>query len=104
VNKKRLQIYIDAETKRRIELAAAKHNMPITSYCLTAIQQQLEEDGVEVDDQVPTSEQTEFQELIADIQELQERILRRRGGKPIDVDALLDQLREERDEESLGLR
>jgi hypothetical protein len=59
---------------------------------------------MQVDDQVNRSEQAQFQELIVEIRELQERILYERGGQPVDVDALLEELREERDEESLGLR
>lgn len=41
MTKKRIQIYVDDETMRRIELAAAKHDMPMTTYGLNAIQQQL---------------------------------------------------------------
>lgn len=104
MSKKRIQIYADDETMRRVELAAEKHNLPVTTYCLTAIQQQLDEDGIHINDQVNRSEQAQFQELIVEIRELQERILHERGGQPVDVDALLEELREERDEEALGLR
>ena len=34
------------ETKRRIELAAAKYDIPVTEYCLSAIQQQLADDDL----------------------------------------------------------
>jgi hypothetical protein len=37
---------IAAETRRRIELAAAKYNLPVTEYCLNAIRQQLAEDDL----------------------------------------------------------
>ena len=103
MNKKRIQIYTDEETKRRVELAAAKHNMPLTMYCLTAIQHQLEEDDIEIHGQDTTPEQVKVNELIAGLEALQERILKQRNGQPVDVDALLDQLREERDEESLSM-
>jgi uncharacterized protein (DUF1778 family) len=41
MNKQRIQVYADPETKRRIELAAAKHETSVTEYCLAAIEQQL---------------------------------------------------------------
>jgi hypothetical protein len=99
LSKKRIQIYADDETIRRVELAAEKHSLPVTTYCLTAIQHQLEEDGIEVE-----STPTQFQDLIAELRELQERILQERGGQPVNVNSLLEQLREERDEESLSMR
>lgn len=46
MTKKRTQVYADEETKRRVDLAAAKHNVPVTEYCLAAIKQQLAEDDV----------------------------------------------------------
>jgi hypothetical protein len=103
MSKKRIQIYADDETIRRVELAAAKHRMPLSTYCLTAIQQQLEEDGIEINEHAIELNQAEFQELIADLRALQERIIQKRGGQPVDVDTLLEQLREERDEEALSL-
>lgn len=45
MNKQRIQVYTDPATKRRIELAAAKVNLPVTEYCLRAIEQQLADDG-----------------------------------------------------------
>jgi hypothetical protein len=33
MEKQRIQVYADPELKRRIELAAAKHNVPVTEYC-----------------------------------------------------------------------
>lgn len=41
MNKQRIQVYADPETRRRIGLAAAKHQMPVTEYCFEAIRQQL---------------------------------------------------------------
>ena len=104
MTKKRIQIYADDQTMRRVELAAEKHNLPINAYCLTAIRQQLDEDGIEVDAQNLEVEQTQFQEVINELRQLQERILHKRNGQPVDVDTLVEQLREERDEEALGLR
>ena len=41
-----IQVYTDPETKRRVELAAAKHEISVTEYCFEAIQQQLAEDDL----------------------------------------------------------
>lgn len=99
---RRIQVYADAETKRRIELAAARHNLPVTIYCLEAIMQQLAEDDVldqeriEISVRPPT--QTIDAQLIAQMRGLRERITARRGGKLISAD-ILEQVRAERDEE-----
>jgi hypothetical protein len=98
------QIYVDDETIRRVEVAAQKHKLPVTTYCLTAIQHQLEEDGIEVDELFVEADQAQFQTVLEKIIDLQQRILKRRDGQSVDVDALLEELREERDEEALGLR
>jgi len=45
MDKKRIQVYAEPEMKRRIELAAAKYNIPVTEYCLSAIQQQRADDA-----------------------------------------------------------
>lgn len=102
--KKRLQVYAADETIRRIELAAQKHNLPVSTYCLIAIQHQLEEDGVAINGAFAEANQSQFQALINEMRELQTRTLQERGGQPIDVDSLLEDLRDERDEEALGLR
>ncbi|MCC9078163.1 hypothetical protein FKZ61_018855 [Litorilinea aerophila] len=44
MERQRIQVYANTEIKRRVELAAAKHNMSVTEYCLAAIQQQLNDD------------------------------------------------------------
>jgi hypothetical protein len=46
MGKKRIQVYADEETKRRVEAAAAKYRMPVTAYCLAAIRQQLADDDM----------------------------------------------------------
>jgi hypothetical protein len=107
MTKKRIQVYTDAETKRRIELAAAKHDIAITQYCLAAIKQQLAEDDVLECERVeipvdPTH--AENQGLIADLRALHNQIKADRGGELIDVDRELAQMREERDRELTGLR
>lgn len=101
---RRIQVYADAETKRRIELAAAKRNLPVTAYCLEAIRQQLSEDEVldqeRIEIAVKTTPQVIDAQLITQMRALREKILARRGGKLITED-ILEQVRAERDEELL---
>ncbi|MBI3943194.1 MAG: hypothetical protein HY326_09295 [Chloroflexi bacterium] len=105
MEKKRIQVYADPETKRRIELAAAKHDIPVTEYCLEAIKQQLLEDDILEAEQIEIPvKKTRDTDLIAELKALHADILAYRGGKPLDIDAAIDQLREERDYELTGLR
>jgi len=104
MTKQRIQVYADKETKRRIELAAAEHQIPVTKYCLEAIRQQLAEDDMLEKEQIEIHIKTpKGTELIADLRALQGRIKARRGGKPVDVDRIFEEMREERDYELIGL-
>jgi uncharacterized protein (DUF1778 family) len=100
----RIQVYTDEETKRRIALAAAKQDVPVTQYCLEAIKQQLAEDDmleretIEIAITPPREDK-----LIADLRALRERIRDRRGGALIPLD-IVEQVRQERDDELIGLR
>ena len=51
MNETQLQIDVDAETKRRIELAAAEKNISVSDYLLTAARLQLVRDGILEPDQ-----------------------------------------------------
>jgi hypothetical protein len=107
MEKQRVQVYASPEIKRRIELAAAKYNIPVTEYCLNAIQQQLADDDLLEETQVqitvtPTKHDTDT--LIADLRALHQEILAYRGGEWVDVDTELEKMREERDYELTGLR
>jgi len=105
MEKQRIQVYADEEMKRRIELAAAKYNVPVTQYCLTAIQQQLSDDDLLEAQQVTLSVRTTLDEdFIAGLQALQEKIKARRHGRPIDIDHVIEELRAERDDDLFGLR
>ena len=99
---RRIQVYADADTKRRIELAAAKHNLPVTSYCLDAIMQQLGEDEVleqeRIEIYIEPQPSVVDARLLAQMRTLRERIKARRGGKLITTD-IVEQVRAERDEE-----
>jgi hypothetical protein len=100
-----IQVYADPETKRRIELAAAKYNVPVTEYCLSAIQQQLADDELLEQEQIdiPIAPTKQNNNLIATLDALHERILARRGGRPIDID-ILEQVRDERENELLSMQ
>ena len=101
--KKRIQVYTDEETKRRIELAAARQNIAVTQYCLEAIVQQLAEDDMLERERVEILiKPAKGEDLIADLRALREKIKARRGGKLIDLD-IVEQVREERDYELTGL-
>jgi hypothetical protein len=106
MEKQRIQVYADPEMKRRIELAAAKYNVPVTEYCLNAIQQQLADDDVLEEAQVTIAVKPNQPDdtLIAELRALHQEILAYRGGEWIDVDAELAAMREERDDELTGLR
>jgi uncharacterized protein (DUF1778 family) len=104
--KKRIQVYADPETKRRIELAAAKHDLAVTEYCLEAIRQYLaEEDMLEKESiEIPIRPISEV-DLLSELRQLREAILADREGKPIDVDlaTFINQIRQEHDEELMGV-
>jgi hypothetical protein len=105
MNKMRIQVYTDQETKRRIELAAARQDIAITQYCLEAIKQQLAEDDMLERETIEIPVKTvRDEDLIADLRALHEEIKTYRDGKLIDVDQELEQMREERDYELTGLR
>jgi uncharacterized protein (DUF1778 family) len=104
MNKKRIQVYADPETKRRIELAAARRDIPVTQYCLEAIHQKLAEDDLLMRETVEIPiKQTKDEDLIANLRALREKILVSRGGKLISLD-IVEQVREERDHGLLSMR
>lgn len=104
MTKERIQVYADEETKRRVELAAARHDVPVTQYCLAAIEQQLAEDDLLEREQIEIAiKPPEREDLIAELQALHEDILTYRNGEPLDVDRALEAVREERDDELIGL-
>lgn len=98
MSKQRIQVYADPETKRRIELAAAKYDIPVTEYCLRAIEQQLADDGLlEAEEITIPVTPASVDDWLAQIRALHQDILAERGGEPIDVDAELEQMRAERE-------
>jgi len=105
MERKRIQVYADEETKRRIELAAAKRNVTVTRYCLEAIEQQLAEEGLLEDVKIQIQiTPGKGRHLVGALRALQDRIKARRGGQLIDVDRTLEEVRQEREYELTGLR
>ena len=89
--KQRLQVYADNDVKRRIELAAAKQDMPVTEYCLNAILQQLADDEILEEEQITIAVKPQTDDaLVSDLRRLQAQILERRAGYVIDIDRVLD--------------
>ena len=84
MTKTRIQVYADQETKRRIELAAAKRDIPTTQYCLEAIIQQLADDDMLEREtiEIPVKP-TRDKDLIADLRALHEEIKTYRGGTAV---------------------
>ena len=100
----RIQVYADSETKRRIELAAARRDMPVTQYCLEAIRQQLAADDVlEAENVLIEITSGKEAQLVEALRALQHRIKARRKGQPIDLDRALEETRQEREHELTGL-
>ena len=73
MNKRRIQVYSDPETKRRIELAAAKKQTSVTEYCLAAIEQQLADDDMLEREQINIPVTQLEAALIADLRQLLQR-------------------------------
>jgi hypothetical protein len=91
----------DAELRQRIERAAEMHNVAVAEYVLEALERRL------TDDIGPKSKNHSSKEdddsLFDDMRDLHERILARRGGKPLDID-ILEMVRSERDDELTNMR
>lgn len=102
MNMQRIQVYANSETKRRIELAAAKRSLPVTAYCLEAIVQQLSEDEVLEEEQIEIAVKSDSQvvdaRLLSEMRRLREKIRARRGGELISLD-IVERVRAEREEE-----
>lgn len=105
MTKQRIQVYADYEVKRRVELAAALYGVPVTEYCLSAIQRQLQEDDLLESSQIQISVKPGIQsDLVDNLRTFHDRILIRRNNALLDVDSALEQTREERDHELSSLR
>jgi hypothetical protein len=88
-----IEINLDAETKHKVEVAAAEKKVSVNDYLVTAVQRQLENDAVEKSEIQPVSE--EMNALIRNIRLRRERILAERNGEFIDVDAIIELVRNE---------
>ena len=100
----RIQVYMDSETKRRVEVAATKIGIPITQYCLQAIKQQLADDDMLDQDTVEIRiKPLARDDQLVRLRTLHEEIMAYRSGEPLDVEGVLDQVRQERDRELTDL-
>ena len=99
-----IQVYTDAKTKRRIELAALKYDMPVTAYCLDAIRRQLADEALLEADSIviDVAPGTQSESVLSEMRTLRDRIAADRGGKPLEID-IRERVREERDHEIIGL-
>jgi hypothetical protein len=105
--KTRIQLYVDPKMKRRIELVAAKYNLPVTQYCFEAVEQRFREDDVLDQKQISISVNQERpnKKLIQDLRALHKEMEAYRQGQPLlDIEADLDQIHEKRERDILGLR
>ena len=100
-----IQLFTDPETERRLEVVASKRDVAVAEYCLEAIKRQLVEDEQLEAFRSTGLGRSEVDESFFDsLQALREKIGKRRKGKPIEVDSVISQIREERDDEIYGLR
>ena len=104
MDKVRIQVYTDRETKRRVDVAALKRNTSVTDYCVDAIRQRLAEDELLEADRVVIDMRRSKDHVLDRVAALHDAVLARREGRAIDVDGILERTREERLDEILGLR
>jgi hypothetical protein len=105
MNKVQLKIDIDAETKQRVEAAAAEKKLSVNEYLLESVHHQLIQDGQLQPKQAGSVSRPIYDSaLLEEIDRLRSEILERRGGELIDVDAFIDLVRDERDAELYNLR
>jgi hypothetical protein len=79
MEKELLAVQVDADLKRRVEEAAAKHKVPVDQYLVDAIEKQLAEDVV-------AEKQKKLDaNLLDEMRELREQILADREGSPIEI-------------------
>jgi hypothetical protein len=97
-----LEITLDAETKQRVEVVAAEKNVSVNDYVMAAVQRQLANDEP-ITDRAQMA-QDEAIQLVKDMRALRESILAERNGELIDVNAILDLVRDGQDAEPYNLR
>ena len=100
-----IQLFTDPETERRLEVVASKRDVAVAEYCLAAIKRQLVEDEQLEAYRSTGVGRSEVDEAFFDsLKALREKISKRRSGNPIEVDRVISQIREERENEIHGLR
>lgn len=99
-NKKRIQVYADGRTKRQVELAASRHNMPVTAYCLHALLQQLAEDHILEEEKIEIPVETRQVGVVEKIDSGRRQMQKTMHGKPLGAVQMIDSLRKERSHET----
>lgn len=100
--KAQLKIQIDPETKQRVEVAAAEKKISVDDYVLNAVQRQLAEESLQNEE--PSLTKDESVQLAQEMISLREKILAERNNEYIDINAIIDLVRDERDAELFDLR
>lgn len=105
MSKERIQVYVDSDTKKRVELGAARQEVSVTRYCLDAIQQKLDEENLLNKDEitVPVDRKTHQLQVINRIQSLREQTLERREGAELEIDSVIQDLRDEQTRSAAGM-
>jgi uncharacterized protein (DUF1778 family) len=101
--KKRIQVYADDRTKRQVELAASKQNMPVTQYCLHALLQQLAEDSLLEEERIEIPVESEQVGLVARIHRRRVQMQKALKGRPLSAVDTIESLRNERSHEASHL-
>src|SRR5262245_14855854 len=94
-------ISMDAETKQRVDAAVAEEHVSLNDFLLTAVKRRLDDRRPESTNPRITKE--ESLQLLERMAARRERILAERNGEFIDVNAILDEVRDEHDAELYGL-
>lgn len=104
MEKGRVHLSTDRETKHRIALAARRRNLSVTDYCMEAIRRQLADDGViEVRPTTTVQSQQSLEEVLAELRAVHQEILAHNDLGGTDVVEELNRMREERDLDLSGM-
>jgi len=95
-NKKRIQVYTDGRTKRQVALAASKHNLPVTAYCLHALYQQLAEDNILEEEKIEIPVEERQMGLVEKIRARRIQMQKTMKGRPLGAVQAIAELRKER--------
>jgi len=103
--KERIQVYVDAETKKRIELGASRRDTSVTKFCLEAIKTRLDEANILYKEEitVPVDRTKQQLTVLDEITRSREETLQKRDGELMEVDSVIRSLRDEQTERAAHL-